>query len=88
MIQQEKLSEIQLKLCDVLEQQLTLYDGKLYDGETFDEELYFRKVHRALDAVYREIEGIPQMTKTGRPRKYFIIERTLTNQRANAVNSR
>ena len=65
------LSEHQAKLLDLLEEQLCLWDKKIYDGIEFDAELYFRKVHRAVDAVYREIEGIPQMTKTGRPLGHF-----------------
>ena len=65
------LSEHQAKLLDLLEEQLCLWDKKLYDDIDFDAELYFRKVHRAVDAVYREIEGIPQMTKTGRPLGHF-----------------
>lgn len=65
------LTEHQLKLLDLLEEQLCLWDRYLYDGVVFDAELYFRKVHRAVDAIYREIEGIPQPTKTGRPLGHF-----------------
>lgn len=75
LVSKVSLSEHQAKLLDLLEEQLCLWDQYLYDGVIFDAELYFRKVHRAVDAVYRELEGIPQPTKTGRPRKFFCQEK-------------
>lgn len=74
------LSEYQAKLLDLLEEQLCLWDKKLYDDIEFDAELYFRKVHRAVDAVYRELEGIPQPTKTGRPLGHFSLSKKQPDQ--------
>lgn len=57
------------KLFDVLDEFLDQCDDHFDSGDQIDLGYHYRRINRAMDAIYREVIGAPQPIKTGRPRK-------------------